>query len=133
MRCCRVFLLIAGICVPAGCHRRSGRTAGAQPFEVVSESGIEMIYLPGGEFLMGTNDGNDDERPPHKVKISPFLIDKCEVTQEMLAKLQLTNPSRWKNPKRPVEQIRWRDAKEYCNERSRAEKLTPCYNEKTME
>ncbi len=29
--------------------------------------------------------------------------------------------------------MRWRDAKAYCNERSRAEKLRPCYNEKTTE
>ena len=36
-------------------------------------------------------------------------------------------------PKAPVERVRWRDAKAYCNERSRIEGLKPCYNEKTVE
>jgi formylglycine-generating enzyme required for sulfatase activity len=59
-------------------------------------------------------------------------MDKFEVTHEMFAKAQLPNPSHWQdNPKKPVERIRWRDAKQYCNERSLLEKLKPCYNEKT--
>ena len=69
---------------------------------------------------MGTNQGEADEAPAHNVAISAFLMDKFEVTQEMFAKLQLSNPSHWQDPKRPVERVRWRDAKEYCNERSRA-------------
>jgi formylglycine-generating enzyme required for sulfatase activity len=93
-----------------------------------------MVYLPRGEFLMGSNSGNPDESPAHKVTVSPFLIDKYEVTQELLAKVQLPNPSHWNEaPKRPVERVRWRDAKQYCNERSIAEGLKPCYNEKTTD
>jgi formylglycine-generating enzyme required for sulfatase activity len=100
--------------------------------EVVTSSGIEMAYLPGGEFTMGSSSGNPDESPAHKVKVSPFLMDKFEVTQEMFARVQLPNPSHWnETPKRPVERVRWRDAKQYCNERSIAEALKPCYNEKT--
>jgi formylglycine-generating enzyme required for sulfatase activity len=88
--------------------------------------------LPGGEFLMGSDKGNPDEAPMHKVKLSPFLIDKFEVTHGLFAKAQLPNPSHWQdNPKKPVERVRWRDAKQYCNERSLLEKLKPCYNEKT--
>lgn len=100
--------------------------------EVVTASGIEMVSLPGGEFLMGSDKGNADEAPAHKVNVSAFLIDKFEVTHEMLAKAQLPNPSHWQDqPKKPVERVRWRDAKQYCNERSLLEKLKPCYNEKT--
>ena len=83
---------------------------------------------------MGSDKGNPDEAPAHKVKLSPFLIDKFEVTQEMFAKVQLPNPSHWnENPKKPVERVRWRDAKQYCNERSLAEGLKPCYDEKTVD
>jgi formylglycine-generating enzyme required for sulfatase activity len=104
------------------------------PFEVVTKSGVEMIYLPGGEFNMGTSEGNADERPVHKVTLSSFLMDKYAVTHEMFAKVQLPNPSHWQdNPKKPVERIRWRDAKRYCNERSMLEGLKPCYNEKTVD
>ena len=103
-----------------------------EPVEVVTKSGVEMVYLPAGEFQMGSADGNPDEAPVHKVKISGLLMDKFEVTQEMFVKVQLPNPSHWQdNPRNPVERVRWRDAKQYCNERSRLEGLSLCYNEKT--
>jgi formylglycine-generating enzyme required for sulfatase activity len=51
----------------------------------------------------------------------------------MFAKAQLPNPSHWQDPKKPVERVRWRDAKQYCNERSLLEGLKPCYNEKTVD
>jgi len=118
---------------PASGSQNSGAAADAgKPIEVVSSSGVEMIALSGGEFMMGSDKGNPDEAPAHKVKVSAFLIDKFEVTHELFAKVQLPNPSHWQdNPKKPVERVRWRDAKQYCNERSLLEKLQPCYNEKT--
>ncbi|MGA2032466.1 MAG: formylglycine-generating enzyme family protein [Thermoguttaceae bacterium] len=75
---------------------------------------------------------NADEAPEHKVSISPLLMDKYPVTHEMFAQAQLSDPSRWHdNPKKPVERVRWRDAKNYCNERSLLEGLRPCYDEKS--
>src|SRR5689334_14023495 len=42
------------------------------------------IYIPGGAFLMGTNDPEgykeDGEGPVRKVKVNPFYIDACTVT-----------------------------------------------------
>ena len=106
----------------------------ASPFDIVTKSGVEMVSLGGGEFLMGSAQGNADESPPHKVQISAFLIDKFEVTHELITKVQLPNPSHWQDsPKKPLERVRWRDAKQYCNERSLLEGLPPCYNEKTMD
>jgi formylglycine-generating enzyme required for sulfatase activity len=105
-----------------------------RPVEVVTGSGVPMVSLPGGAFIMGSKQGNPDEAPPHQVKVSGFLMDKWEVTQEMFARVQLPNPSHWQDgPKKPVERVRWRDAKQYCNERSLLEGLKPCYNEKTLD
>ncbi len=102
------------------------------PVEVVTASGVGMVSLPGGEFMMGRDQGNPDEAPVHKVRVSAFLMDKFEVTHELFKQAQLPNPSHWQdNPKKPVERVRWRDAKQYCNERSLLEGLKPCYNEKT--
>ena len=102
------------------------------PTEFTIKSGVEMVYLPGGEFMMGSDRGNPDEAPAHRVKLSAFAMDKFEVTHEQFTKAQLPNPSHWQdNPKKPVERVRWRDAKQYCNERSLLEGLKPCYNEKT--
>jgi sulfatase modifying factor 1 len=137
------FVLLAALLIGCGKQPESAAPSAAaaakpqasapgQPSELVTASGIDVVYLPGGEFTMGSNSGNPDEAPAHKVKLTPFLMDKYEVTQEMLAKVQLSNPSHWnETPKRPVERVRWRDAKQYCNERSLAEGLKPCYNEKT--
>lgn len=132
-------VLLASIACAAGCHDDTGTPSpGASDSPggnvVVSSSGIEMVSLPGGQFAMGSAEGNPDEAPPHKVTVSPFLMDRFEVTHEMFAKAQLPDPSHWQeNPKGPVERVRWRDAKAYCNERSRVEGLKPCYNEKTPE
>ena len=121
----------SGPAAPDGTSRNPG-AGGIE--EVVSASGIEMISLPGGEFIMGSDSGNADEAPAHKVRVTGFLIDKFEVTHAMFAQAQLPNPSRWQdNPRKPVERVRWQDAKQYCNERSLLEKLQPCYNEKTAD
>ena len=132
-----ITLVAAIVGTVCGCKDVPGTSAGgdaSQPKAVVTKSGIEMISIPGGTFMMGTAEGSPDEAPPHKVMVSPFLMDKVEVTHEMFARVQLPDPSHWQeNPKGPVERVRWRDAKAYCNERSREEGLTPCYNEKTPE
>jgi formylglycine-generating enzyme required for sulfatase activity len=138
-------LLGIAVALGAGCGRQSAdsdsesgaRLPGAEsvaPVGVTTQSGVEMVWLPGGEFRMGSERGSPDESPPHQVRVSAFLIDRFEVTHEMFAKAQLPNPSRWQdNPKKPVERVRWRDAKQYCNERSLLEGLRPCYDEKTLD
>ncbi|HEY5913865.1 MAG TPA: formylglycine-generating enzyme family protein [Verrucomicrobiae bacterium] len=107
---------------------------GSVPVAVTTESGAQMIYLPGGEFIMGNDRGSPDEAPAHRVRVSAFLIDKFEVTQAMFKQAQLPDPSHWQeNAEKPVERVRWIDAKRYCNERSLLERLRPCYNEKTID
>jgi len=39
-----------------------------------------MVLVPAGEFIMGSNDGCEDERPARKVYLNAFYIDKYEVT-----------------------------------------------------
>ena len=130
------YLLLIGMAgALASCGKRDAPgNSQAAPIELVSKSGVEMVYVPGGEFVMGSAEGNPDEAPPHKVAISGFVMDKFPVTHEMFAQAQLPDPSHWQdNPKKPVERVRWRDAKQYCNERSLLEGLKPCYNEKTRD
>ena len=42
--------------------------------------GSEMILIPGGSFLMGSDEHGDEEKPLHKVTLDSFFIDKYEVT-----------------------------------------------------
>jgi formylglycine-generating enzyme required for sulfatase activity len=110
----------------------AGRKAStAAPSIITTKSGIEMVLVPGGVFEMGSASGAADEAPVHKVTISPFLMDRYEVTQEQFAKAELPDPSHFKDPRSPADQVNWSDAARFCNERSRAEGLQPCYDEKT--
>ncbi len=100
------------------------------PIQITTSSGVPMIHLAGGNFTMGSDKESADEKPAHQVRISAFLIDAYEVTHEMFAKAELPNPSHWQeHPQMPVEQVRWRDSRRYCNERSLLEGLPPCYDE----
>ncbi|MEW5815390.1 MAG: SUMF1/EgtB/PvdO family nonheme iron enzyme [Spirochaetota bacterium] len=47
---------------------------------VVAKDGKEMALIPGGEFLMGSENGYSEERPVHKVAVKSFYMDKCLVT-----------------------------------------------------
>jgi formylglycine-generating enzyme required for sulfatase activity/energy-coupling factor transporter ATP-binding protein EcfA2 len=94
------------------------------------ESGInlEMLEIPGGKFWMGSPEREDgsypDERPPHRVTISPFLMGKYPITQAQwravasLPKIERDlnpDPSTYKgDSRRPVESISWYEAVEFC-------------------
>ena len=76
---------------------------------------MEMIYVAPGEFLMGRNNGNEVERPVHKVKLTKgFWLGKYEVTQEQWQSVMGSNPSVYKgNGKRPVENVSWDDCQKF--------------------
>lgn len=134
---------LALLALLAGCNSKSGTDAkspsgsgsgspAATSKEIKTKSGIEMVSIPGGSFKMGSDHDSPEEAPAHNVTVAGFDMDKYPVTHDMFTRLQLPDPSHWQdNPKGPVERIRWRDAKLYCNERSRAEGLKPCYDEKS--
>jgi iron(II)-dependent oxidoreductase len=46
----------------------------------------DMVRIGAGEFLMGTNDGPEDERPMHKVSVAEFSIDRHQVTNAQFAR-----------------------------------------------
>jgi len=45
-----------------------------------TEIEFSMEPIPGGTFVMGSEDGNDDAQPTFKVKIEPFWIAKYEIS-----------------------------------------------------
>jgi formylglycine-generating enzyme required for sulfatase activity len=86
---------------------------------------LERVYIPGGEFLMGSPDGegHSDEHPQHQVTIAPFFMSKYPVTQAQwraVASLPQEQqnldsaPSYFKGDNRPVEQLCWHEAVEFC-------------------
>jgi formylglycine-generating enzyme required for sulfatase activity len=124
----------AALCAAGGCQNADGPgAAGDMPPTVTTAGGVEMVLVPAGSFAMGSRQGKEDEAPVHTVAVEAFLMDRHEVTQAEYERLHLPNPSHFKGPDLPVEQVTWAQAAKYCNERSRAEGLRPCYNEDTAE
>jgi formylglycine-generating enzyme required for sulfatase activity len=75
----------------------------------------EMVYLPGGTFLMGSESEESllDERPVHQVTLSGFWIGKYEVTQEEWFSVMGTNPSYYKGDRFPVNNLQWEHCQAY--------------------
>ena len=75
--------------------------------------GMEFKLLPGGTFTMG--EGGE----AHKVTLTkPFGLGVYEVTQQQYEKVMGKNPSKFKAPQNPVEQVIWNDAVEFCRKLS---------------
>ncbi len=102
------------------------------PAEESAQLRPKMLVLPVGEFRMGSQ-ALADEQPIHPVRISkPFAISETEVTQGQYQAVMGGNPSEFKDgadnwERRPVEQVSWLDAVNYCNRLSDKEGLSPCY------
>ena len=93
-----------------------------RPVAVAPAELPEMVLIPAGEFLMGSDAGDSDEKPEHRVRITkPFYLGKYEVTQEQWAAVMGNNPSRFQGPKNPVEQVSWDDCQEFCRRLSAKE------------
>ena len=77
--------------------------------------GMQFRPIPAGSFTMGDDEGEDDEKPAHKVTITkPFYLGTYEVTQAQYEKVMGKNPSRFKGASKPVENVSWNDAKAFC-------------------
>ena len=101
----------------------AGSSPAVQTFTVGNVS-FDMVKVEAGSFIMGcTSEQSDcfnDESPYHRVTISQdYYIGKFEVTQELYESVMGVNPSKWKAFDRPVENVSWNDAMEFCSELSR--------------
>ncbi|MEI8376184.1 MAG: SUMF1/EgtB/PvdO family nonheme iron enzyme [Planctomycetota bacterium] len=79
---------------------------------------LEMVLIPAGKFMMGSPDSDTQaetyERPQHRVRITkPFYLGKYLVTQEQWEAVMRSNPSEFKGPRNPVENVTWDDCKQF--------------------
>ena len=86
------------------------------------------INIPGGIFAMGS-DAYESEQPVHTVHLSPFQLMKVPVTRKRYLAILGKDPG-WPEggaDERPVNQVSWLDAVEFCNRWSVNDGLKPCY------
>lgn len=81
--------------------------------QILAELVANMVYVPGGEFVMGSSvldeEAQADEKPEHKVTLSDYHIGKFEVTQREWKAVMGRNPSYFKGDSLPVENISFDD------------------------
>jgi sulfatase modifying factor 1 len=87
----------------------------------------EWILIPAGEFTMGANDGNYDEKPERRIRLGEYYIQKYEVTVHQYMEFVRAASHRspldvrdnahrpyFDNPNKPVVYVSWGDASDYC-------------------
>jgi uncharacterized protein (TIGR02996 family) len=86
---------------------------------VMNSMGMEFVRIPAGSFLMGAAPGepgaHPDEGPQHPVTLTrPFWLGRFAVTQQQYHEVMNANPSSFQGQLRPVEQVSYLDALEFC-------------------
>ncbi len=71
----------------------------------------QMVTVPAGPFLMGSDSGEPDEQPPHEVDLPAFEIDRFEVTNADFAQFVEATGYQTDAEKEGLSRI-WRDAAE---------------------
>ena len=98
--------------------------------EVSEKDGMKLLFVPAGEFTMGSENGDDNEKPVHVVSLDAFWIDQTEITNGMYAlcvndgkcvvpgsKESITRPTYYGEAQYdnyPVIFVDWNRAKTYC-------------------
>jgi formylglycine-generating enzyme required for sulfatase activity len=91
---------------------------------VTQKGGVELVYIPGGKFMMGSPPDEDDlrdrEGPVHEVTLSPFWLGRFPVTNEEYGRYLKENPSakepeywgdrRYNQARQPVVGVSWEEA-----------------------
>jgi len=103
---------------------------------------MEFVRIKAGEFIMGSPepDAPPEQKPQHKVRISPFYLGIYEVTQAQYQAAMGNIPSYFSSTgggkdkvagrstdQYPVEGVSWLDAVRFCNALSKKDGLTPFY------
>ncbi len=131
-----VCLILAGLLVgtiSAACAPSRDTPVPAAPEPKAGDSrirpadGAVMVFVPAGQFQMGSTDADrdarDEEKPAHTVTLDAFWIDKTEVTngqyRQCVEAGACEEPSCWDNadlnaPDQPVVCVTWGDAQTYA-------------------
>lgn len=113
----------------------AGQSFAGQDFvETTAGLNMKMVYVEGGDFLMGAtseqgSDGYSDEQVIRRVRLDSYYIGECEVTQEQWAKVMGTSIQqqaskagtsdyRGVGPDYPMYYVSWEEAMAFCQELS---------------
>jgi len=117
-----LLLTIFGLCLLTVGSGVSDTTQIGKEYTPHGTKGGPMLYIPAGEFIMGSDSGGTDEKPVHKVYLDEFFIDKYEVTNrqyQQCVSAGSCNPNIKKdnstNLQQPVVNVDWTQASTFCS------------------
>lgn len=112
----------------SGYDTPSGNSPATQPefhaIPINSSKSAPIAFIPDGEFAMGSDRGQDDEQPVHRVSVKAFYLETQEVTVARYAAFLMSQkpdpPFKWNeatngsHENKPVVGVNWYDARDYC-------------------
>ena len=112
--------------VPPSSHETTSSEVAAVSQEAPVKE--EMVTIPAGPFIRGTDAGGFDEQPPREIFLDEFRIDRYEVTNHQYGEFVAAtghrkagppsryakNISKMRGPNQPVVYVSWDDAHAYC-------------------
>ena len=104
-------------------HHRNHLKTGATKPSLISMITEQMVEIPSGKIELR----DDRTKEKWSVEINPFLLSKFPVTQDFYFEVTGENPSTFKESRRPVETVTWKEAVMFCNKLSIQTGLNPCY------
>jgi formylglycine-generating enzyme required for sulfatase activity len=78
--------MVAGGAAPGTEPRGSSRKTSSSEYTLEGRDLKEMVFIPAGDFWMGSDDKDENEKPMHKVQVEAFYIDKYPVTNAEFAR-----------------------------------------------
>jgi formylglycine-generating enzyme required for sulfatase activity len=97
--------------------------ASAEPLNNADLHDPRLVRIPAGWFLMGSETGQDNQRPVHRVWVDEFYLAACQVTNSEYAAFlgagSVPPPPFWSDPNsnhphQPVVAVSWFEAVQYC-------------------
>ena len=98
--------------------------------EALPPPGMRFVWVPAGEFVMGSRDGHRDERPLSRMKIARgFWMSALEITNDQFKRFDPAHESREEDrhgyqfgitcydqdqPAQPAVRVSWTDAMKFC-------------------
>ena len=102
---------------------------GAKPFkggsavvkiDIAASAKMDFVKIKPGIFMMGSEKGEKEEKPVRKVTFAKeFYMGVYEVMQSQWEAVMGGNPSNFKGPKNPVEQVTWAESQEFVQKLSK--------------
>ncbi|MBP5443877.1 MAG: SUMF1/EgtB/PvdO family nonheme iron enzyme [Treponema sp.] len=125
-----LIISITVICLLCSCNQKKEKEyIIKETCREVNPRNFNMVYVEGGEFMMGDKK-NAAKYPPHEVCLDSFYISDIVVTQNLYKEIMghvVTKKENEEGDNKAVVYVTWYEAEDFCNKLSQRDGYAPCY------